>query len=70
MSDDAPETNEALLARYKHVKEEIAKRMRCIERLKLGTAKRFERIKFVGCLNFTLGMIESEIESRGLEKPK
>ena len=60
------ETDEELLARYKHVTELFEDVIAQMNRLRLGSYKRTKKAMWGGCLNFTRGQIESELEKRGL----
>ena len=60
-----PETDKELLARYNFVKSEYEKASRLAHRAKCG-GTRDRKMRWAGCLNFTLIQIESEIEERGL----
>lgn len=62
---DEIETDADLLARHKLVEEMVGQRRRQMERLPMGH-NRSTKAQFLGCLNFTLLTIESEIRDRGL----
>lgn len=58
------ETNSQLLARYRHLKAEIAKVEASMKRC--NSHRRTQRAKWGGCLTFTLLQVESELRERGL----
>ena len=60
------ETDEALLARFKHVTELYQKASKQRDRMKIG-GNRDRKSRWCGSLNFLLIGMQSEIEHRGLK---
>ena len=65
MLREARETDHDLLARYRRVEDELAKRKARMERTPFGP-KRDDRARFCGSLAFAVLQIESKMRERGL----
>lgn len=64
------ETDDDLLARYARIRKDRLQAMQAMDRMKLGSAARDRKARWVGSLCFLLLGMESEMERRGLARPQ